>query len=345
MSTYDNILGHEMIVRQLERARITGRVAHAYLFHGPEGIGKQLLALSFAQALNCSASSDVPCGTCASCMKISRYNHPDVRLVASEQYLVEAGLLEWEKGNPSAQIKNEQLEELSGLFRHRPYLGGVKVVVVVDAHLMNDHAQNRFLKTLEEPTEDTVIILVTAHPQSLLPTIRSRCQALSFAPLSRNVVVDFLVSRGQDEAKAQLIAAMAQGSLKRALQISDESVLEDRDDALEMVSRAVGGDLADVIRAGQEIGKGTGARQRLEQILDMMELWIRDVIVARIGLDSGYLVNGDRMEKISGPWVEADEMDLVTWLERVRQTRRSMRFNVNPGMALESLLLQMKGLA
>ncbi len=337
-------MGHQKTVQQLERARKADRVAHAYLFHGPDGVGKRMVALAFAQALNCTAGDGAPCGTCEACMKISRYNHPDVRIVASEEYLVNAGLLDWDKGNPSNQIKNEQLEELSGLFRHKPYMGGVKVVVVVDAHLMNAFAQNRFLKTLEEPSDDTVIIMITAYPQSLLSTIRSRCQALSFAPLPRKLITDFLVARGQEESRAQVLAAMAQGSMKRALQMSDESVLDGRDEYLAMIGRAVDGDLADVIKAGQELGRGSGARQRLEQVLDTMELWIRDVLYFRAGLGRQYMVNADILEKITGCWAKAQASELVTWLDRVRNTRKSMRFNVNPGMALEHLLLQMKGL-
>lgn len=344
MSTYEKILGHQKTVQQLERARRLGRVAHAYLFHGPDGVGKGLVAFAFAQALNCLADTDVPCGTCESCARIARNNHPDVRLVASEEYLVEAGLLDWDKGTPSGQIKNEQLEELSSLFRHKPYMGKVKVVVVIDAHLMNSFAQNRFLKTLEEPSDDTVIILVTAFPHALLSTIRSRCQALSFAPLSTKTIVDFLLQGGQSESRAQVLAAMAQGSMKRALQMSEESVLEDRDEALEMIGMALDGDLADVIKAGQDLGRGSKARQRLGQVLDTMELWIRDVLLSRLGLDHDYLINNDLIERISGRWMTADPDELLAWLEKLRQTRMSMRFNVNPGMAFESLLLQMKGL-
>ena len=193
MSVYDDIIGQKRQIEQLERARHSGRVAHAYLFFGPDGVGKERVALAFAKALNCESGENAPCGECQSCRKIDKRAHPDVRLVASEKELVDRGWIEREKGGlPSAQIKNAQLQDLSDLFRHRPYLGRWKVVVVVDADLMNTNSQNRFLKTLEEPSADSVIILVTAHPEALLPTVRSRCQALAFGPLSTDQVSGFL---------------------------------------------------------------------------------------------------------------------------------------------------------
>mgnify|MGYP006278834647 CR=1 FL=1 len=343
MSRYQDIMGHQGPIEQLERARRGGRVAHAYLFHGPDGVGKQRVALAFAQALNCGDAARAPCGECESCRKIERFNHPDVRLVASEAHLVKAGLLELERGTPSLQIRNEQLAELAALFRHRPYLGRTKVVLVVDAERLNESAQNRFLKTLEEPSADSVIILVTAHPEALLPTIRSRCQALVFGPLARSVVSRALeTERGLEPERARVLAGMAHGSLGRALELAEERIWDARDEAIEALARARGGDLAALLEAAEAVGAGGAGRERLEGLLELLELWLRDLLLCRLGVAESMLINRDRSQQLRR---EADGLApgrLLRWLEKLRATRGSLRANANPRLALEGVLLEMR---
>ncbi len=337
----DSILGHVGPRQQLGRARRSGRVAHAYLFHGPDGVGKQRVALAFAQELNCAAGGERACGECESCKKIERLNHPDVRLLACEAYLKDHGLLEIDK--PSLQIKKEQLDELADLFRHRPYLGRTKVLLVIDAERMNVNSQNRFLKTLEEPNADSVILLVTSQPEALLSTIRSRCQALAFGPLGRDLVCDQLVAlQGIEPERARVLAAMAQGSLGRAIALSEGGELAVRDEALGTWSRALEGDLADVLQASEGLGAGREAREALEASLDLMELWFRDLVLCLLEVEPGLLVNQDRREELQRQAVTASARTWLRRIERLRQVRATLRFNANPRMALEAMLLDMR---
>jgi DNA polymerase-3 subunit delta' len=343
LSQYQGILGHERSIEQLERARVSERVAHAYLFHGPDGVGKQRVAFAFAQALNCEQPGQGPCQECESCRKISRLTHPDVRLLASEASLVERELMEMPKGSPSSQIKNAQLDELAGLFRHRPYLGRTKVVVVDEADRMNINSQNRFLKTLEEPSADSVIILVSAHPNVLLPTIRSRCQALSFGPLPRDRVAGHLCEHFDlTLERAQVLAAMAQGSLGRAEALADETLLDERDQVREELARIMTGDVAEVLAAGDGIGAGRAGRDRLEGTLDLLELWIRDLLLCSLAVDEGLLVNQDRRDELARSGQTAEPRRLLGWLDRIRGVRGSLRANANPKMAFEALLIGMR---
>jgi DNA polymerase-3 subunit delta' len=341
VSVYDDIIGHQRQIEQLERAHKSGRVAHAYLFFGPDGVGKEKVAFAFAKALNCEAGKQAPCGTCESCKKIERRTHPDVRLVASEHELVERGLIEREKGGPpSRQIRSSQLQELSDLFRHRPYLGRWKVVIVVDADLMNTNSQNRFLKTLEEPSADSAILLVTAHPEALLPTVRSRCQALAFGPLSTEQVSTFLQKEHTlDEKRARVLAAMAQGSLGQADAIARGDVLQDRDGLLEGFSRALAGDLADVLDLAEEISKG---RDQAQDALNLLEIWCRDLVLCKLGVSGDLLVNQDRREAVADQAAGLSSRQLLAWLEDIRRTRDGFWVNANPKMAMESLLLKMR---
>jgi DNA polymerase-3 subunit delta' len=344
VTVYDDIRGHERHIDQLERARKTGRIAHAYLFSGPDGVGKEKVAFAFAQALNCDAGAESPCGNCDSCTRIQRLTHPDVRLVASEEELVNRGLTEPESGRaPSVQIRNVQLDELADLFRHRPYLGNFKVVIVVDADKMNVNSQNRFLKTLEEPSDDSVIILVSAHPEALLSTVRSRCQALSFGPLSRSTVAEYLVNQHQVEpAHASVLAAMAQGSLGRAVQFIDGEVLSLRDELVSGLQQMIRGDLGDVLSLAEEFSEGRQGRQRLQVALDLMEMWFRDVLFVKLNASHELLVNQDRLADLIENQSVDDNRRLLEWIGQIRQTRVSLHGNANPRMAAEGLLLSMR---
>jgi len=341
MSTYESILGHTRQIAQLDQARRVERVAHAYLFSGPDGVGKELVAFAFAQALNCEAAENVPCGNCPSCMKISKGGHPDVRLVASEEELVARGLVESErKRAPSAQIRNAQLDELADLFRHRPYLGRYKVVIVVDAHKMNINSQNRFLKTLEEPSSDSVIILLTDRPNALLSTVRSRCQSLEFGSISRAAISAELQHKlGLASDRADVLAAMAQGSLGRALFLAESDVLEMRDRLVGSLTELDNLDLEDILSLAGEHGQN---RLTLLEALEMLELWCRDVLVAAAGAGQQQLVNLDRLGWIDRQAACTSLRRLLRWIERIRLTRGQLKINANPRMAMESLLLSMR---
>jgi DNA polymerase III subunit delta' len=341
MTAYDAILGHERQIAQLERARLAGKVAHAYLFYGPDGVGKELLAVTFAKALNCTDAGREPCDQCASCRKISSGNHPDVRLVASEQGLIDREVAEKKgRGVPSRQIRNEQIDELAALFRHRPYLGRFKVVIVADAQQMNDHCQNRFLKTLEEPSPDSVILMVTAQPEALLSTVRSRCQSLSFGALARGRIATFLVERNELDAKsAKVFAAMAQGSLGRAQALVTGNILPLRDSIADVTVRISECDLEDLLSAAESHGRD---RSTLLQALELLELWCRDMLFVRLGAPTEMLVNIDRADHLQESVGRTTPRRLMRWIESIRRTRDSQRVNANPRLAMESLLLAMR---
>jgi len=263
--------------------------------------------------------------------------------MACESELVQRGRLEAGKSAPSSQIKLEQLDEQAAFLRHAPYAGRTKALLVVDAERMNLHCQNRFLKTLEEPGADTLIVLLSAQPGALLPTIRSRCQALAFGPLPLEALSGHLHEAvGISRERARVVAAMSQGSLGRALALAEESTLEARDRLVEGLARVLEGDLADALEVAREVGEGREARERLAGELELLELWLRDVLLCGLGVDPGVWVNQDRAEQLGRVAERADPARLLGWLDRVREVRASLKTNANPRMAMESLLLAMR---
>ena len=173
--SFSDIKGQETAVRCLKGAIKNGRVAHAYIFAGPRNSGRLLLAKNFAKALNCSDAENLPCDVCNSCMKTDKDIHPDVKSVAAS--------------GRGGDIVIDEIRKIESEIILKPYEGRYKVFIIKDAHLMNAAAANSFLKTLEEPPANSVLILITERPSDLAPTIASRCQIIRFKPAGADAVI------------------------------------------------------------------------------------------------------------------------------------------------------------
>ena len=207
---WSDILGHHLQIEQLKRALQTGRIPNAYLFAGLEGIGKRLVATTFLSALLCEKSPEA-CGVCVPCLKIKSKSHPDVFMMEPK----------------TDRILIEQVRELQQDLQFHALEGRAKVVTIDRADAMTESAANSLLKILEEPPQKTHFILVTAFPHRLLPTIRSRCQQILFAPLPEADVKKYLMNqKGFEEKAAQKIAMISQGSIG-AVESLDPEFIED----------------------------------------------------------------------------------------------------------------------
>ncbi|MCF6283648.1 MAG: DNA polymerase III subunit delta' [Candidatus Hydrogenedentes bacterium] len=202
------------------------RVPNGLLFWGPEGVGKQFAAIELAKALNCTEGKGDACDQCLSCRKIMSGNHPDVKIVA-----------------PSGKVRNinvDTIDFITELSAYRPFQSEWRIVIVQDADRMRADAQNHFLKTLEEPPSKTAFILQTAFPQHLLPTIRSRCQAVRFGSLQPATVARILQrEHSLDDKAAHAIALVSQGQASRAL---DLVTTNKRESVLDMAARLRAGE-------------------------------------------------------------------------------------------------------
>src|SRR5512139_1361138 len=215
---FDAVLGQQQAIHQLRTALRSGHLAHAYLFSGIEGIGKCMAAIAFAKALNCQTHADDFCDDCAACRKTEKQLHPDIFFIEPDKNI----------------IKIEQVRDIQKKIIFKPLEGRKKVVIIDQAEKLNLHAANCLLKTLEEPPDDTVLILVASTALPLLPTILSRCQSIRFAPLGVESLRSFLERRGGSE-NAGFIAAFAQGSIKRALVLLETAFLSRRKEIIELL--------------------------------------------------------------------------------------------------------------
>ncbi len=287
------VQGQARAISALERSLASGHVHHAWVFVGPEGVGKELAAVGLTQALTCPEKPNVGCGQCSSCQRVLRRNHPDVTWVLTEDEQVARGLVG--RGDfdhtPSRDIKVEQVRALGERLAFRALESRHKVALLIDAHAMNAQAQNALLKTLEEPPKGTVLVLTTSMPDKLLPTIRSRCAKAHFGPLPEAFLVEKLVAKRKiDTATAQQAARLAGGSLSRAMEL-DVKKLEKRREIIEAFEALKRDDARGWLAFAETYGDG---RVEAEDALDVLQVWLRDVLAAQVGAVS--LVNADLKE-------------------------------------------------
>ena len=347
---FSDLVGHRRLFGLLGRAMASDVLPPSLIFSGMEGIGKRQTAVALAQALNClNPVTDGPggrdaCGTCTSCRKIHRGHHPDVRTVAPEE---------------SASIKIDQIREVVGQTAYRPFEGRYRVVVIDNADLMGEDAQNALLKTLEEPPPRNVFVLVTARPATLLDTIRSRCCQLRFAPLSPNEMAATLMARhGFDEPDARATAALAGGSFTRALAARGGALAEARAVATAVLAEA--SREADprlrlalgkaLLEGASKKGKGkdrdakAGAADRgvLAVRLRAMLSLLRDLAVISTRAPEAALVNLDLrkdLEPLAGAW---DQDRLARAFSAIGRALTAVeRHNASPKIVVDWLAFQL----
>lgn len=269
---FDGIEGHGLAKMTLQRAVSDGRVAHAYLFAGPEGVGKKLAAVAFAKALNCAAGGAAGC-ECSACSRIDGRVYPDVSLFEYEDKRV-------------ITVDNVRDEIERGIFL-KPFESTYKIFIVDGAERMNASAQNAFLKTLEEPPPRSVIVLITGLPSMIMPTIRSRCRTVAFGKLDGATAREKLRERGDlSDGDLELAVRMADGSPGKALKIKPERIAEAKETVKSLAAlepddfQAVCGLVESVL--GKAGGNAT-QRAAAERFADSVSLWIRDLVSASSG--------------------------------------------------------------
>lgn len=312
---------------------------HAWLFTGPEGVGKETAARAFARSLLCRAPRDgEACGECPSCGKVERGVHPDLLQVLPEALAVERGLLAREElgRTPSRELKIEQVRNLEGMLALSPVEGERRVVLLLGADSMNVPAQNAFLKTLEEPPAGTHLVLLAEAGDALLATIRSRCVRVPFGPLPLDFVAERVAQeRGIAEDEARLLAALAGGSLGRALALTPEA-LEDRAEILSGIESLDARDFRPVLALAERMA--AGGRAGAEILLDAVALFYRDVAVVAEGGPEEVVANRDLLPLLRRA-AERGCRDAISRFRRAERARLALERHVVPRLAVERFLL------
>jgi DNA polymerase-3 subunit delta' len=342
---FKDIVGNERAKELLRRMLRQGRVPGALIFAGESGLGKKLFAVELARALNCRARKGVEaCGVCAACVRVGKFDLPP----ADERE--EHKRVRWSEHRDVGMIvpynRNILVDAVRDLERecnYRPAEGAARVFLVEEADSLNEAASNALLKTLEEAPPTTHLILITARPAGLLPTIRSRCQTVRFAPLAPDVVESFLVrerKRAGDEAR--LAAQLAGGRLGPALSLNLDAYRARRDWALAALEAlAAGDDRAHLLRAAEELSDARN-KDDFEPRLDVLAALVRDLWLLAVGGEGAVvLVNQDLRERLARLAAGLTPARPARWLARIEELRTQLAVNVNRRAASDALLLAM----
>jgi len=324
---FAEIIGQRHQLDILRLALANNRLHHAYLFTGPEGVGKRTTALALAMALHCTEKNGDFCGRCAECARIKGYNHPDVRVI--------------ERLADKKEISIQQIRDMEKELRYRSFSGGRKIAIVDPATLLNPASQNALLKTLEEPPPDSLLILIAASAGALLPTLRSRCLRLSFAPLPVPLIARFLTAeKHMKPDEAELLAALSMGSLGAAVEMDGEDVRERRRIWGGMLATLEAGDYRGAMEAAEALAT---RRDEALQFLQWAESWYRDLLVQAVLHEPGGVINLDMLPELQR---QADLLVLERVLSAVADTAgaaRRIQRNLNRRMVLERFLFGVVG--
>jgi DNA polymerase-3 subunit delta' len=333
-----SIIGHTQALAALERALGSSRPPHAWLFSGPEGVGKAAVALEFAAALNCTGAQK-PCGECRNCRDTLAGRHTDVELVAPGGICDEP---DHREHTESRDLRICQIRRVEHLLSLSPYSGVCRVAIIDAADSLHAEAANAFLKTLEEPPAGSVIILLVERDDRLPETILSRCQRLPFRPIERETIERTLVERGATTEDAEAIAATAGGRLGWALRVLEEPVLlEERGQMLdEAVRLAHAGRGERFGWAKDAASRDAAVRERYLREIGVWEGWWRDVLLFGAGGREG-ATNPDREGTLIEEGTLYPASEIVTFLRSLAQTREHLFANVDPQLALENLTLDL----
>lgn len=340
----DSLVGNERAKETLRRMLGQGRVPGALLFTGEEGLGKRLFALELARALNCrSRKGPEACGVCSVCVRVGRFGLPDPD--EREEHLK----VIWSEFRDVGQVRPYKRNILVGAVRDlerecnfRPAEGAARVFLVEDADCLNESSSNALLKTLEEAPPTSHLILITSRPASLLPTIRSRCQTVRFAPLAVEELESYLVrNRKRSGEEARLAAHLASGRPGVALGINLDDYRRRRDAMFGVVEAlAAGRDRAPLLRAAEDMADAKN-KDDFEPRLDALELLIRDLWLLALDEAGRGLVNYDVRERLARLAAQVPPRRASRWIARVEELRSQLAVNVNRRAATDALFLTM----
>jgi DNA polymerase-3 subunit delta' len=317
---YTQLLGQQKAKDLLTRSLTSGRMAHGYLFKGPEGVGKSLYARGFAAAINCREVNRIgACGICNSCRKFRSDNHPDLMVVKAE------------KGTIKIDMIRRMITEIS----FAPFESSMRVVVIEDVQNMGREAANSLLKTLEEPPLANLLILTADSSEQVLPTLISRCQVVPFSPLCLKDCVTILTGQGVEEKTARLLARLSEGSPGRARILLDTEMIELWHQAVDFLNDSeIKGDaeLGELLGLADKLGQ---LKENLYTLLGLFRLWIRDLLLAA---NEPAAFSGGRKSPKS--WSSAE---LFAKLRAIDRAEQQLARNCNKNLVCEVLLFKLQG--
>ena len=324
---FADICGQQDIKQHLQNAIAMGKVSHAYIISGEKDSGKKMLAEAFASTLLCEEGKGDACGECRSCKQAMDHNHPDIRYVVHEK--------------PATISVEDIRQQINNDIVIKPYASSHKIYIVDEAEKMNKMAQNALLKTIEEPPEYGVILLLTTNAAGFLPTILSRCVTLEMQPIAKDVIIRELMQKHRiPDYQAQVCASFAQGNLGKAIKLaSSEEFNEMKNGMVSMLRRMDSMDLYEISQVMKDLEE---YKPQIQDYLDLLTIWFRDVLLYKSMADQDAITFRDEALIIKKQAESAGYGGQEKILEALATAKRRIAANGNYNLAIELLLLTIK---
>lgn len=327
MAGFQDIIGQEQIREHLENTLKTGKVSHAYIFNGEKGSGKEFIARIFAAALQCEAQEGKPCQKCRSCRQALSGNQPDIIQVTHEK--------------PNTIGVEDVRTQINNDIILKPYSSPYKIYIVSEAEKMTPQAQNALLKTLEEPPAYAVILLLTANVNSLLQTILSRCVVLNMKPTGDEPLREYLMHKLQiPDYRAQVCVAFARGNVGKAKMLASSEDFETvKQEAVSLLKYIKDMDVTEMVAA---IKKISDYKMEVNDYLDIISVWYRDVLLFKATSDANHLVFREEIQNIRKVAGRTSYEGIECVLGALEKAKSRLKANVNFELTMELLLMEIK---
>ncbi len=324
---FAGIVGHRDAVAHIQNAIRSDKVSHAYIINGEKGSGKRLIATLFAMTLQCREHGVEPCGQCPSCRKALTGNHPDIIYVKHEK--------------PNTISVDEVRAQLVDDAAIRPYESPYKIYIVEEASKMTPQAQNALLKTIEEPPDYVVIMLLTENREALLPTILSRCVSLNLHPVSDDEMKEYLMKQMHvPDYQAEIEASFAQGNIGKAKKAAESrDFMESVEYCIRIMKKAKQMEIYELVDAVKQLSSD---KKSIYDKLDLFEMWFRDVLLFKATKEVDGLIFKEEINAISERASTSSYEGIQKIIEAIHVAADRLRANVNFDLTMELLFLTIK---
>ncbi len=365
--SWNNIIGQHRAKKIIQAVINNNRLPHALLFYGPEGVGKDAIAIQLAKILNCQVGKNDSCGDCPDCRKMETLQHPNLHLV----FPLPVGKNEISDDSPTAKLSTEDVAQIQKQISEKAknhyhkiiieraniikitsirdirkksslsvFQKGRKVFIILNAEKLNDQAANALLKTLEEPSGNSLIILTTSNKDSLLPTIISRCQLVRFEELTENEIKNALqINYNINEQQSTMVSKLSDGSFSKAIELINTDLNDQRIKLLEFLIIILSKNIRDISSEVDRISKEYN-RQEVEQLLLLMQIWFRDTLALSNGSDS--LLNIDLRSRLDKFVARYPDIDYFEILNSIDQSLSLLKKNVYIPLIMFVLVIKLR---
>lgn len=324
MAKFTDIIGQEQLKEHLQNAISMNKVSHAYIINGERSSGKEFIAKIFAMTLQCEKGETEPCGECHSCKQAQSGNQPDIIYISHEK--------------PNAISVEDIRGQINNDIVIKPYSSPRKVYIMNEGEKMTPQAQNALLKTLEEPPEYAVILILTTNVDALLPTVLSRCVVLNMKPVSDIKVKKFLMETLEvPDYKADICVAFARGNIGKAKMLAaSEEFDKVKEEAITLVKNINDMEISEIVKAIKKISE---YKFEITDYLDILSVWYRDVLLFKATKDANSMIFRDEIQYIRKMADRSTYEGIETIVKALQQAKRRLDANVNFDLTMELLLL------